>query len=153
MANRRLGLHGHKALVVINFKHGLGRVAHPPDHGCTNLHRVAALVVHLQRGGVQVAGAQRDFLLGLQRVGPAQAFRPVRAAVLAKQREDGAHIGRQHVEAGKGDHGDGAQRHTHKGRATDGERGAQNAENHTQRHHAVAVVRAKCTLSACGLNA
>ena len=63
-ADRRLGLHGHVRLVVLDVEQRLRGVLDPPDHHRGDLDRVAALVVDLQLGAVEVARAQRHVAVG-----------------------------------------------------------------------------------------
>ena len=60
MAERRLGLHGHVALVVVHVEQGLGGVGHVPHHDGGDFDGVAHLVVDLQALAVQGAHAGGD---------------------------------------------------------------------------------------------
>jgi hypothetical protein len=101
VADRGLGLHLDVVLVVVDLEHRLRAVVDAPDHHGADLDRVAALVVDLQRRGVEVAAAQRDLALAVERVGPAQAFGAVGTGVLAEQQHDGRLARLQHVQAGE----------------------------------------------------
>ena len=63
------------------------------------MHRVAALVVHLELLAVEVAQAQRHLLLVEEGIRPAQARGVVRAAVLAEEHEQRRLVRLQHVHA------------------------------------------------------
>lgn len=99
MSERALGLDRDIALEIIHLKYGLGGVADAPDDGRADLHRVAAFVVDLQRRRIEIARAQRQPPLAVERESPAQAFVAVGTDVLAEQGEDRAFIGLQHEQA------------------------------------------------------
>ena len=75
VAQRRLGLHLDVVVVVVHLEDRLGGVDDPPDDDRGDLDRVAVVVVDLEVRALEVADAQRDPLLGVERVGPAQARR------------------------------------------------------------------------------
>ncbi len=59
-AHGRLRLDLHIACVVLDIEHGHGRVMDSPDHYGGDFHRIAALVIDLERGAVEVVGPQRE---------------------------------------------------------------------------------------------
>jgi hypothetical protein len=106
VAQRRLGLHGHVALEIVDLEQRLRRIAHAPDDGGGDFHRVAPLVVDLLDRHIQVARPHRQLALAVQREGPAQAFAAVRADVAPEQRQHGRFVRLQHVQAGAHEHAD-----------------------------------------------
>ena len=75
VAQRRLGLHLDVVVVVVHLEHRFGGVDDAPDDDGGDLDRVAVVVVDLQVRALEVADAQRDPLLRVERVRPAQARR------------------------------------------------------------------------------
>ena len=67
----RLALHAHIVLVVLDVEDRLRTVIHAPHHHRRDLNRIAALIVHLDRLHVEVAGTQRQLDLAEERVRPA----------------------------------------------------------------------------------
>ena len=101
-----LALDADVGLVVVDVEHRLGGVADAPDDDGGDLDRVAALVVHLEFLAVEVAGAQGDLLLLVERVGEEEPAGPHAAAVAAEEDEDGRLVGLEGEEAARADDGD-----------------------------------------------
>ena len=74
-----------EVLVVVDLEHRFGGVDHAPHDDRGDLDRVALVVVDLELRALEVADAQRDPLLRVERVRPAQARRPDRADVVAEE--------------------------------------------------------------------
>src|ERR1043166_2092825 len=58
--HRRLALHLDVVLVVVHLEHRLGGLGDPPDHDRPDLDRVPPGVVHLELGGLEVPGPERN---------------------------------------------------------------------------------------------
>ena len=88
VAQRGLALHVHEVLVVVDLEERLGRVDDLPDDDRGDLDRVAVVVVDLELLALEVADAQRDLPLRVERVRPAQARRLARCR--GRRRRTGA---------------------------------------------------------------
>ena len=90
VAHRRFGLHLDEVLIVVDLEHRFGGVDHAPDDDRGDLDRVAFEVVDLQARALEVAHAERNALLGVERVRPAQPGVLHGADVVAEQLQDAA---------------------------------------------------------------
>ena len=123
VAQRRLGLDGDEVFVVLDLEQRLRGVDHAPDHHRGDLDRVALAIVDLrrlargaapglehlavrvlhlrrvERAGLEVADAQRDRALAVERVDPEEAGGAHRPLVLAEQQEDARVVGGDRHEA------------------------------------------------------
>ena len=85
--HRGLGLHLHVVLVVVDFEQRFRRLEHAPHDDGRDLDRVALKIVDLELGALEVAHAERDLALAVERVRPVKAVRLHRAPVLAEEDE------------------------------------------------------------------
>src|SRR5574337_273082 len=110
LPQRRLALNMHVILVVVDAEHRLGGVQYLPDHHRGDLDRVAVVVVDLQLAALEIAYAQRNALLGVERIGPAQPLLAHRAGVPAEQLQHQPLVRRDLEEALQHEGGDHLQR-------------------------------------------
>lgn len=94
------------ALVVLDVEEGLGGIADAPDDDGGDFDRVAALIVDLEFFAVEVAGAEGDFLFGVEGVGPVEAAGADGTVVGAEEDEDGGFVGLEGEVTGEGDEGE-----------------------------------------------
>ncbi len=100
VAHRRLALHVHEVLVVVDVEDRLERFDDAPDDDRGDFDGVAVALVHLQLGALEVAHAQRELAARRQRVDPPESGALDRAFVDAEQRDDRCLVGIDHREPG-----------------------------------------------------
>ena len=128
MAHGGLALDGDIGGAVLDIEHRLRRVLHAPDDDGTDLDGVAALVIHLEPFGVQVARTQGDSAAGVERIRPVEAGIPLRAAVVAEEEEHGGFVRLQREEAAHENHDEDEEQDAAECRADGGVPGGDDAD-------------------------